>query len=161
MDLDPEFSKCAPFSKQSRFVQMCHAGFWDPPILLTPTPVLRRPSIRPFSNGDILTVASQQMVAPMYASKTAAPQAAALRATAGPGLDSGVLDPATLVGNAQQLQPDSAVQTSAPTALSSSQRKSIILQLNGKPVTAEYRIFENGRAALNLNGVPWCQMVRE
>ena len=75
-DLDPGFSKCLPFQRPPGNVILYHPGYWDPPIVLTPVPVLgsERPSLRPFLVSDRNPTLG-------YTTESLSPQATALPAS--------------------------------------------------------------------------------
>jgi hypothetical protein len=164
-DLYPEFAKCAPFSKHSSVVQLCHAGFWDPPIALTPTPVLQRPVIPP--NGDHITAVPGQTPVTSHATSTISPQAAVLSPTPQPGKSnegsqgglSAENDPTLhphdpeIASVSEQALPGAFTRAAfVPPGADTDSSGAVILQLNGKAVTASYLQPYSGLTALSVGG---------
>ncbi|KAF2422447.1 hypothetical protein EJ08DRAFT_737875 [Tothia fuscella] len=155
-DLDPEFSNCAPFSKHSSLSQLCHAGFWDPPVLLKPTPAIRVPNlsnhfdatITPFPDPLDVQVANTNTVYPQAT-------AAMLHSARMTSVQNSEQTPHNRLegdssSNENGWQPPSATESGGNGVPDLRNKHQIVFQFNGKLIRGHYFQDTNGDIVLRI-----------
>jgi hypothetical protein len=163
-NLDPEFSKCLPFSRRPGGMgPICHdAGFWDPPIVLIPTAVLQTPVIHSHSDNSV-TPAPGHAAGPAFIPKTKASLAVIVRPTDQPNeanrMDFTLKNYATYTADPDTNKVIHSVAVAAvsrtareATEINASPDRSAVFWINGKPISGKYFPDGKGGFALGIGG---------